>query len=265
MDIRGKTVGLMHLGLSSEEAPVVTPLTEQSLIPIGLSIIGTYSAVPTSRIFMCKGKLRVSSKTYFRSTGFTRIPYYTVNKVVGYFFGKHNEGYFRIIGDLSVSSRLPIRTAGIIRQRSITIVKSIGILGYPSVFISGVTGVCKANYRTLTKIYGKIQRKQLNPIRITAVCKANYRKTVKTIGLLVYENKKHFRVTGVLATLAQSFVKSTGTIRQLSITPFRLMGKLANTVEHNFVRITGKINVAAFVSSVPKKVQEFVTNKTWWR
>ena len=265
MDIIGKTVGLMHLGLSSEEAPVVTPLTEQSLIPIGLSIIGTYSAVPTSRIFMCKGKLRVYYRLPFKAIGFTRIPSFSVCKVAGYFFGKHNEAYFRITGDLSVSARLPIRTAGIIRQRSVTVVKSTGVLGYPSVFISSVTGVCKANYRTIIKIYGKIQRKQLNPIRVTAVCKANYTKAVKTIGLLVYENKKYFRVTGVLATLAQTFVRSAGTIRQSSITPFKLMGELANTVEHNFIRITGVINIAAFVASVPKKVQEFITNKTWWR
>lgn len=265
MSIRGKTIGLMQVGLSSEEAPVVTPLTAQSILPVGLTIIGTNSGVPSSSIFMCKGKLRVSSRTLFSSTGFIHIPYYTTSTVVGYFFSRHNDHPFRVSGDLSVPGDTAIKTSGVIRQQSLVHIKAIGISGYPNITMAKVSAICKANYRAISRIIGVIEREQLNPIRVTAVCKANYLKAVKTIGLLVYENKAYFKITGVSATLAQSFVAVTGILGQLSITPFKIIGALANTIEHNFIRITGVVNIAAFVSSVPKKVQEFVTNKKWWR
>ena len=265
MSIRGKTIGQMQVGLSSEDNPVVTPLTSQSLLPIGLTIIGTNSAVPSSSIFMCTGKLRVSYRNTYSASGLIQIPYKSIYMSVGYFIGKHHEMYFRATGDLSVSDRLPIRMTGVVRQQALSFVKSIGILGYPSDTLVRIIGICKANYSKVFRTSGVLQRKQLNPIRVTAVCKANYDKLVKTIGLIVYEHKDYFRAVGSIATLAQSFVQLTGTLRQLDIAPFKTIGSLANTTEHNFVKIVGKINIAAFVAAVPKKVQEFVTNKKWWR
>lgn len=74
-----------------------------------------------------------------------------------------------------------------------------------------------------------------------------------------------YAVKGVVGNVKAWMYNAKSTLLTVSLTPYKVTSFLKNTVGAWYFHCTGGVEIMAYITSVPHRVQEFVTNKRWFR
>lgn len=256
-------VGLMKVGLPSTEAPAVVKSKTQ-WNHVGQWRLGTPQYLRQDVFFKCKGKIMADYSTFFKHTGILSIKTFAYQQIKASIFSPNIKFNIKAIGSIALPYTTQFFQSGIIRQKQNIAIGCKGLLGAGTSFIHTVSAICRANSSKTMSITGVIKQSGKYYAQSTGFLLANYSSIVKSTGVLQQITKGYHNVKGILGYGVNTTMQIQGVIQQAGTVIHGCIGGLANTAGHIFITITGKINIAAFVSSVPKRIQEFYTNKRWF-
>jgi len=257
--------GSYQSGLPSREAPFIASVTGQSSWQTGLSQVGGFSAAVHAACYRCVARVQALSKLRHKCTAVLALPGLVMIAIEGYVYHANFRAFCAVRAGLAVGGTMLHRVAAVMTQsayqrHAVTAVLALGVSARYR-----VTGLCQANYAAVCRITGALKQRLNYRIRTIGILKANHRTLIRVRAVLWQFTAARYRVTGLLGYGVRAAYKTVGALRQTSLAKYQAHGHLANTVGHWFIKVTGNINIAAFVASVPKRVQEFITNKTWFK
>jgi hypothetical protein len=253
----------MKVGLPSTEAPAVVK-GDTSYNTVGQWRLGTPQYLRNDIFFRCKGRIMSEYNVVMRITGMMSIKQFYRQRIRGTLFVPTSNFYMKIKGSLATLSTAGFLQRGIVRQSSVTNMRVTGVMGDGLAFVHKCISFCKANHHAIYRQTGVLQQIGKYYARATGTLLANASSNYRVTGVLRQASTAIHKCIGLSGQGASGTMVIRGVLQQASISIHRCTGGLANTAGHIFMKVKGKINIAAFVSAVPKRVQEFYTNKRWF-
>lgn len=261
-----KHTGITHVGIGSSEAPDSTSNLPQSLYPIGISHVGLFTGlIGHNKGFQCKAKVRGFYRGCFALHGipsFLRSKAYPMHGTVytdvtsQYIEAKGICVAHRIFRYKAVSS-MQTKISKHYKVSSLAILKS-----KDRIVLQGlIKGINDILYRTsgVIKSIEKLRyraKAKLIPVVMTMYTATANTKAWEYIGYCVH---------GLPAKGLRGVYVISSTVQRKLGQAYKLTGNLLNTVGQWLYNVKAKTNIASFITSVPKRVQEFVTNKRWFQ
>lgn len=269
--LTGKTIQeafAMHLVYGLYLLPVIFTVMMKSILIhtrafarikiTGKSGLGHISAWPVigllrlqlSSVISVIGISIYSNVSKYTTTGLIRLYSATIYKLTGIY--QHSK-----IAKYSISAILRLQNTSTFLVTSISALLNINRYA--------VVGLARLRSITVYKITGIYQYYQSIRYYVSATLKQISVNNLLSHGHILLPATFIFISTSILRLPATARYAVTSVMRLLSINVYSINGDLANTIGNTFIKITAKLNIAALAQTVPKKVQEFLTNKRWFR
>ena len=258
-------VGVIQTGLASEQQPYIRQDMTNPLGVAGLSMPGSYidgisSAhyVITGRtmqygswFYKCMVKLSLVKKMNYPACASVYAPNMIIRIISSgtiIYYGYKN---ITTIGVISKISNIIAAARGFFALRKTQKHLAKGLLQSQHDIVYRVQGMLGAYQHISKLIVGTIQAVHLNKIVIWGRASGNYVSTLKSVAVIGSGISNVYKTIGILQ-------KSLNAI-------YQLVGQMKTDIETRLLLFTGKISVPQFIASVPRRMQDFVTNKKWWR
>ena len=258
-------LGITQSGLPSEQQSYIQKDPASPLGIAGLSMAGSWSdGIGISKysvrgrvmqcgswFYKCTVCISLVSKAVYRAQSSIYAPSMIIRVIS---FGTVASGAKKNISIRGVISKVfskSVLAKGVLSRSRLCRYFSKGLLQSQYDIVYRTQGILKAYKRIEIQIIGILHAVNIDRITMWGHINGRYSKVIK--------------ISGVIGLGAETIYKLVGVLQQKSVSLYKASGEMKTDLETRFLKITGKISVPQFIAAVPRRMQDWVTNKRWWR
>ena len=159
----------------------------------------------------------------------------------------------------------PIAVTAIKKSARDIMLPVTGILDYGFAMNYCASGIVNIGEKFFYHVKSKIQRNMLQQYSVFGDESGYVYRRFAVFGSIVAHFHSSYNVSSWLATGKNLFMSACGRVSCKELIPVKITGSLNSTSATALLALRGAISTVAYIASVPKKFQDFVTNKRWFR
>jgi len=128
-----------------------------------------------------------------------------------------------------------------------------------------VKGASSHRFKQIYKVVSAFRNDYERYYKLRGDISGKIKKPVVLIGNLCLKTKDHYLTKGLKATGSRFVAKMSGAVGRTMKIKLKATGQLGGNRARAKFALKGLIPKMAFIASVPKRFQHFVTNKRWFR
>ena len=256
--------GFGQAGLPSEQYPNIPPVAGPIAKP-GISQVGTWADGVFIGQYRVSGTIMQYGRWYYKCMVgraanramqvLMTASLYSPNKTMQLF----------VIGTKGAALSMKLALTGKTSAASQT---TYAAQGYLSSFVSKIMkieGILHGNFDICWPVNGVISPVAKYALKAKGTLQAAVIRTYAVWGKILANAKDAYLIVAHIGSASRSITKATGTLKVKAQKVLKIIGTMQTEIETRFLKITGLLKVPQFIASVPRRLQDFVTNKTWWR
>ena len=254
-------VGVTQAGLPSEQQPYVPPAAAGPLGIAGVSMAGSYIDGISLTHYAVRGRIMQYGSWRYRCTVRLALVSKAVYAAHASIYAPNMTVRMLISGAIGSGSLSKIAACGIISKTSSAIAAIKGIIARQRTQRYLLKGLLQSQHDIVYRVQGVLGAYQRIALQMTGLIRAVCMSKIAIWGRISGNYAKVICATGVIGLGIRSFYKATGMLQQKAIAVYRVAGQMQTAVETRLLQITGKISVPQFIAAVPRRMQDWVTNK----
>ncbi len=258
--------GITQTGLPSEQQPTIPAITLGPIGTAGLSVVGDPAADGIKTFgFAVNGRIMQHTVTNYMCMVRLSLTKYMRLMVAASVYSPNMTVRTQIQGSI-VSGSINVYTAkGLLRIAQTCLVSAMGAVVRQKNARLKATGILQSTHDIVYRAQGVLEAYQRTALQVTGLIRAICVSKVVIWGRISGNYAKVIRAAGAIGLSADSFCKATGLLQQSAAAIYRVAGQMQTAIETRFLQIIGRISVPQFIAAVPRRMQDWVTNKRWWR
>lgn len=258
--------GLSHTGIYPRDIPyVASARTGESSWVLGRLKIGGSSTNTIKSCFKVVATIRTMRLYSIKVGGIKTFIGNKIMSVRAYTYTPNEYSYIKVIGGLALPFSDNYVVTSVVQANKYAIMQVVGnlALGHFGIFTcTGIKGMAAA---AIYRVTGALRTTAKVYIKATGNLQGIITRRFKAVGYVSKLSNSYLAVIGGLGRRSTSSIRITGTLKERYKQVFKTCGTLANNVGHYFLGVTGRLNVATFISSLHKRVNDMTGSTRWFK
>ena len=256
--------GFGQAGLPSEQYPDVPPIAGP-VANLGISQVGTWADGVYIGQYRVSGQVMQYGRWYYQCKVGRAVSKSILILITASLYSPNKTMQLFVIGTKGAASALVLQLTGRQSVAAQTIYEAQGHLSSFVSKIMKIEGILHGNFDIVWPVNGIITPVAKYALQTIGTLRAVVITNLAVWGKILANAKDAYLIVAYIGSASQNITKMTGIIKQTAQSVLKIIGTMQVDIETRFLKITGLLKVPQFIASVPRRLQDFVTNKTWWR